>query len=102
MIHIVGRPTSVPDLDPDARCVEWDGESDRDGYGRSGNGRNHSQVAHVAEWEEATDSRLPEGTSLDHICKNRTCINLKHLDLVTWSENSKRRHGKGNVPIPGA
>jgi len=92
--HIVGRPTNIPDIDLATPCIPWDGELDRDGYGRSGSGKNHSQVAHVAEWEEATDSKLPEGTSLDHLCMNRECINLKHLDLVTWSENSKRRWGK--------
>lgn len=94
MTHIVGRPHSIPDLDPTAPCEEWDGELNRDGYGRSGSGRGHSQVAHVMVWEEATDADLPEGTSLDHICRNRACINLKHLDLVSWSENSKRRWGK--------
>ena len=81
----------MPDIDLKTPCILWDGELDRDGYGRSGSGKNHSQVAHVAEWEEATDSKLPEGCSLDHLCRNRECINLKHLDLVSWSENSKRR-----------
>lgn len=94
MTHIVGRPTTIPDLDPTAPCIPWDGELDRDGYGRSGSGRSHSQVAHVAEWEEATGERIPEGMSLDHVCENRTCINLRHLDLVSWGENSRRRWGK--------
>ena len=95
MTHIVGRPHSVPELDPTAPCIEWDGELNRDGYGRSGSGKNRSQVAHVAEWEEATDAKLPPGTSLDHICKNRACINLAHLDLVSWGENSRRRWRTG-------
>jgi hypothetical protein len=71
-------------------CVEWDGEPDRDGYGRSGSGRGHSQVAHVYMWEEAFGP-LPAGTSLDHICLNRMCYRFEHLDLVEWAENSRRR-----------
>jgi hypothetical protein len=92
--HIVGRPTNIPDIDLATPCTLWDGELDRDGYGRSGNGSAGSQVAHVREWEEATDTKLPEGTSLDHLCLNRECINIKHLDLVTWDENSRRRWQK--------
>ena len=37
----------------------------------------------------------PDGLTLDHICLNRACLNLRHLDLVTQSVNSKRRHGIG-------
>jgi HNH endonuclease len=87
------RPTSAPPIDRDAPCIDWDGELDRDGYGRSGSGRSHSQVAHVYVWEEAV-ADIPEGCSLDHVCRNRACINLAHLDLVTWSENSLRRWQK--------
>jgi hypothetical protein len=41
-------------------------------------------------WEESF-GELPRGTSLDHVCQNRACIRLEHLDLVEWSENSRRR-----------
>ena len=84
------RPTNAPPIDPTSPCVEWDGELDRDGYGRSGSGRSHSQQAHRYVWEDEVGD-IPEGMSLDHVCLNRACVNLKHLDLVTWSENSKRR-----------
>jgi hypothetical protein len=92
--HIVGRPSSIPDLDPSAPCIEWDGELDRDGYGRSGSGRTHSQQAHRYVWEESPAGDIPEGLTLDHVCRNRSCVNLVHLDLVTMSENSKRRWRK--------
>ena len=41
-------------------------------------------------WEELVGD-IPEGLTLDHVCKRRSCINIAHLDLVTMSENSKRR-----------
>jgi hypothetical protein len=33
---------------------------------------------------------VPEGLDLDHLCRNRTCINPKHLEPVTRSENLLR------------
>lgn len=86
----IPRPTNAAPLDATRPCVEWDGEYDRDGYGRSGNGRNRSQQAHRAVWEEDVDD-IPEGMTLDHICLNRRCVAIWHLDLVEWSENSRRR-----------
>lgn len=84
------RPSKAPPLDPSRPCVPWDGELDRDGYGRSGSGRSHDQRAHRFVWEEDVGD-IPEGLTLDHICLRRDCVALWHLDLVPWSENSKRR-----------
>jgi hypothetical protein len=50
-------------------------------------------------WEEVAD--IPEGCSLDHLCLNRACINLRHLDLVSWSENSKRRWTRPSKTVAG-
>ena len=85
------RPTNAPPLDAGRPCVEWDGDNfDRDGYGRWGNGSAGSQQAHRRTWEESVGD-IPDGLTLDHICLNRACIAIWHLDLVEWSENSKRR-----------
>jgi hypothetical protein len=86
----VTRPSNAPPLNPALPCREWDGELDRDGYGRWGNGSAGSQQAHRRVWEEDVGD-IPEGMTLDHLCRNRACIRLEHLDLVTMSENSKRR-----------
>ncbi len=87
----IKRPTNAPPLDRNRRCVLWDGENfDRDGYGRWGNGSAGSQQAHRRAWEEDVGD-IPEGLTLDHICLNRACIAIWHLDLVEWAENSRRR-----------
>lgn len=33
---------------------------------------------------------IPDGLDIDHICRNRTCINPDHLEPVTRGENVRR------------
>jgi hypothetical protein len=33
---------------------------------------------------------IPEGLELDHLCRNRSCVNPKHLEPVTRKENLRR------------
>jgi hypothetical protein len=35
---------------------------------------------------------LIKGLIIDHLCYNKTCVNPKHLEQVTYSENSRRSH----------
>jgi hypothetical protein len=41
---------------------------------------------HRVEWIKA-NGEIPEGLVVDHLCRNRACINLKHLRLITQREN---------------
>jgi hypothetical protein len=34
---------------------------------------------------------LPEGMTVDHLCRNTICVNPKHLEAVHGSENSRRQ-----------
>lgn len=36
---------------------------------------------------------IPSGLTLDHLCKNKICVNPEHLEPVTLSENVKRAAG---------
>lgn len=69
-------------------CIEWQGARDEDGYGRV----NHTgkwRGAHRVAWEEVRGT-IPDGLVIDHLCRNRVCVNLAHLELVTSAENTRR------------
>lgn len=46
---------------------------------------------------------IPDGYEIDHLCRDRSCVNPDHLELVTRSENLRRRDsfGKalGHLPV---
>ncbi len=71
--------------DPIFSCRLWTGKLDRDGYGFHGRTR-----AHIRAWVDA-NGPIAEGLEVEHMCRRRHCIALHHLELVTRSENEKRK-----------
>ena len=70
-------------------CWVWLGAKTRDGYGKLIVGQKSLFLAHRASYE-LTSGRIPNGKELDHLCRNRLCINPSHLEIVTKRENILR------------
>lgn len=69
-------------------CWEWARVSSPDGYGRF-RFRGAQWLAHRASYALHVGP-IPEGLDLDHLCRNRRCVNPSHLEPVTRSENLHR------------
>lgn len=69
-------------------CVEWVSPINQNGYGhfkfRSKNYKSHKWIY------EQTVGPIPHGLELDHLCRNKVCVNIKHLEPVTHRENVLR------------
>lgn len=69
-------------------CWEWKAGLNRYGYGQFNHkGRPHG--AHRISWM-LTQGEIPKGLVIDHLCRNRKCVNPSHMELVTLGENVRR------------
>ena len=85
--HLIdlGFWSKVDRSDPDG-CWEWQQSTASHGYGQTWDGIT-VRLAHRAAWE-LTRGRIPDGMTIDHLCRNRRCCNPAHLRLLTNVENA--------------
>lgn len=72
-------------------CWEWQGYRLSSGYGQiriAGTKWLAHRLAYVVNV-----GPIPEGLTIDHLCRNRACVNPVHLEVVTRGENVLRGEG---------
>lgn len=71
-----------------SNCVVWTGAMNSRGYGMFRHD-GESTLVHRLAWEES-NGPIPDGLTIDHLCRNRLCLNLDHLEVVSKTENTRR------------
>ena len=75
-------------VDKGPNCWEWLGPRNAYGYGHFSAGRDVFRAPRVAY--TLASGPIPEGLELDHLCRNRICVNPSHLEVVTHRTNDQR------------
>lgn len=70
------------------RCWLWTGCLSAKGYARTSVNRKHLPAYRVAY--VLLVGPVPQGLELDHLCRNRRCVNPSHLEPVTHRVNVGR------------
>lgn len=95
MYEIVSKPTmldrfwSKVDVCGADDCWNWLASLHGLGYGQFNTGRRIMN-AHIIAYELQTGRQVPIGLEIDHLCRNRICMNGRHLEPVTKKENILR------------
>lgn len=79
--------SKVEIFDP-AGCWPWMAAR-KDGYGAFSTRTSKVGRAHLISYQQLV-GRVPDGLELDHLCRNRACVNPLHLEPVTHRVNARR------------
>jgi len=69
-------------------CWPWEASTTVRGYGQL-YAAGRLRLAHRIAYELLVGP-IPEGLTIDHLCRNRSCVNPAHLEPVTNRENLLR------------
>ena len=79
-------------------CWIWEGSTNTHGYGQLWTGTHVEGTRKLRRTHQITfehfRGKVPEGLTLDHLCRVLLCANPWHLEAVTHRENVQR----GNAP----
>ena len=75
-------------IDKSGICWEWTGSKNNGGYGLFGLNykmRSAHRVSYEIKW-----GKIPDGLVINHMCRNRGCVNPDHLEVVTQKVNVQK------------
>ena len=83
-------------VEKSADCWLWKAGKQGDGYGSFHPKTKESVLAHVFAYS-LLKGAIPRGLELDHLCRNKSCVNPEHLEPVTHRENVLRGTGTSAI-----
>jgi hypothetical protein len=85
----VDKSGPIPEVRPElGPCWVWMAARCPGGYGMFFF-QGKMSCAHIAGYI-LSGREIPEGKELDHLCRNRGCVNFNHLEPVSHKENNLR------------
>jgi len=75
-------------VDKSGACHLWTAHVQSRGYGELTIARRN-RLAHRVAWE-LERGPIPDGLTVDHLCRNKRCVRVEHMELVTAAENTRR------------
>lgn len=80
-------------------CWLWLGKTTSwNGYGAFWLGGGRTGLAHRFSYELLV-GEIPPKLQVDHLCRNRSCVNPKHMELVSIKENVLRGMGLSAINL---
>ena len=88
--HLVSLPRWGRNVskEPDG-CWQWMGDRFSTGYGRVGI-RGKQYLVHRVAWVAANECDVAADMTVDHLCRQRRCVNVQHMEVVSRGENAAR------------
>jgi hypothetical protein len=78
----------VQRADDPSKCWAWTGSHTSAGYANLNLGSGNYGYAHRVSYE-LHHGAIPDGFEIDHICRNRGCMNPEHLRPATRKQNNE-------------